>query len=291
MWHCPGGGVAAEEWATEVAGLLLPGQLPSIERHRWMNSLGPLCEYALLCCVHNAFPRALAQWLSAGAEAAQGAGAQAATPGAWQLPPTPEEGDAPVEQPCSSVGDWQEFNKKQRKVCLWFARGTLGRHLLLARIAMQPQVRLLHIFEAVGSVHWEQQQWRAAAEGGGRSFPILEAHRGEAARAFFESWDTLHTDPATWSALGAGPHLQAGVPPPVHMHRKAGALSESLAGRGALAGREGRAGPASGYMGTQVQSMCACVREGDGRLGGDLAIALRSLPPQCMLHITPCCDQ
>ena len=63
VWHSPGLLVQKWTWATRGAFALIPHKCEVFQRHRWVNSLGPVPDLALVFNVHNLGRKVFARWL------------------------------------------------------------------------------------------------------------------------------------------------------------------------------------------------------------------------------------
>ena len=151
-WHvAPGPDVDTLAWAQDVAELLFPSAPPVFQRHRWVNAWPSLSSCALLANVHNLLKRIVPRWVAV----LRNAPVPVAEAGIW----TEEEGDldedpSVIPRVPSGATDWTAYNEKQRGNSLAFAAAGLAPDMLTARVAMEPQIKLLHSIEGRASHKW-----------------------------------------------------------------------------------------------------------------------------------------
>ena len=78
-------------------------------------------------------------------------------------------------------------NSQQRSKASSFAASQPGPRLLVARVAMQPQVSFLHAVERIASEQWDQEQCKQLRDNGDRSYRVVECHTGSLATNFKQS--------------------------------------------------------------------------------------------------------
>ena len=203
VFHNPGLLVGRWAWATRVAHALLPKKVPVFQRHRWLNSLCPLSEYSLLFGVHNLGQRTVPRWLLALKDKPLPTLIYSAS---WEL--SESESD---DEPSSHAGgnnnvpvdgiDWAAFNKKHRKTTKQFAATGPGGTLIVARLAMQVNVDLLHYIEHLGSMDWEKEQMTRFIERGVCSTRHGEVQAGIAEDKFLDDVEKLMWKSESWQAL------------------------------------------------------------------------------------------
>lgn len=228
-----------EKWAELAAFALFPRYVPLFPRSRWMKSAQSLNEYILLYAVHRVYERAV--------QRAIGHTRAAQPPPAitWSLPDSEGEEEPPLplmdrgqahgedgaeadteahrrEAARKSEGaaakDDREFLAAQRCAMRSWSETRPSARLLIARIAMAPQIKLLSLLFKLGSEEWDKRQLLKAQKGEKQSLRILEApallkHFSDASldlASSHEKWESvLHPTLCTvamhslaWSMLG-----------------------------------------------------------------------------------------
>ena len=128
------------DWARDVATQLLPIGVPIFLRHRWMNSVTPLSECALLSMVWGLFTRCVPPWVSE----LKGKDVSVCFMESWDVDSDDGQDDAAQARPDSDSFDLAAYTRRQRRDAISFARSEPGPRLLICVICCQPQVRMLH---------------------------------------------------------------------------------------------------------------------------------------------------
>ena len=230
-----------KQWAHDVSLALLPHPIEVLQRHRWVNSLTPLSEYALIANVHRLLARAGYLWLCDGADVsrtflkqatglpcARGDAAAAANAIPTELCVSESDEEEPDEgkretsqqkqdaaqrqrldpngntQAYNPTADWVAWNKKQRQKAREYCRSPfVGETLLTALISMKICVAFLRVVEYVGSDKWMISSWRRCTAGGAGAYSarVLEAQNGLFS-SVVESTLSKMLLPAAWRAMG-----------------------------------------------------------------------------------------
>ena len=146
-WHVgPGSAPDIAMWAKEVAELLAPYPTPILQRHRWVNSCPSLDWVALLANTHQLLKRVVPQWVGS---------LQNGKPGDLS-DDSGDEAIAERDMPRAPDGqpDWKSWNEHQRSDAGKLAKGPYDGAMVVARITMQCQIRLLHALEERASHTW-----------------------------------------------------------------------------------------------------------------------------------------
>jgi hypothetical protein len=163
----PGPPVDARQWCWKLSRLLLPQRVKIFQRRRWMSSASPLSEAALLDNTHNLFRRSVPRWC------VLLKGRVPPPMASWR--PTPDSDDEAacahednsslvpfVQQGVGANGtisvDWTHWNRVQRGTAKKLAESNPGPTLLVARVSLQQQTKLLGEFESISGDSWELQQ-------------------------------------------------------------------------------------------------------------------------------------
>ena len=197
------------KWARQIAWALLPASLELFQRNRWLTKIGGLKSCALLVSCHGLLQQVVPIWLELlcgkpFTEAAR------ATPRprptrqevCWQPDLDHVASDSDVEMftnngPAADE-DWADFNEKQRGDALSFSQGNPLPRLVIASIALQPQVRFMQDLLDLAGDAWRQREViRATVTDGMLHTRLAELHSGKLAHACFHHVNVL---------LGGGMH-------------------------------------------------------------------------------------
>lgn len=180
--------VFLQEWSQETSMALLPAPHKIFSRNRWLTGVDTIGEPALLAATHNVLVQAVPRWLSLLGKKTDPV-AMAADRG-WLV----EDERARVGEDDVDLGarsHWTIMNDQARGDAARFARAQPLVDLLLLRITLGPQVKMLDRFLHQGSAEWDRQQELEAIRSGVRKFRILEAHRGRNTEKLFDEIGSL----------------------------------------------------------------------------------------------------
>ena len=201
-WHVgPGSAPDIAMWAKEVAELLAPYPTPILQRHRWVNSFPSLDSVALLANTHQLLKRVVPQWVGR---------LQNGKPGDLS-DDSGDEAIAERDMPRAPDGqpDWKSWNEHQRSDAGKLAKGPYDGAMVVARITMQCQIRLLHALEERASHTWMNrvlQGWMGM--GPQTRCRIVEAATQPATRPYFQSLHNLMFQDDPWQALAGHQRTQ-----------------------------------------------------------------------------------
>ena len=198
LWFAPAGKGDPQKWARDTACALLPSAIKLFPRNRWVLSMGCVAELALLSVCHNLFSRAVAKWLGSPVTSLAGGTGDdydAASGGnldsiVEHLPP----GLTPTDF-------WSKFNDRQRNDTVKFAQSQPLPLLLLMRISLEPQSKLMQRLLDLSSDGWEERQEQLAMEGKERKIRMAEAYHGRITAPFCSQVRTLLDSDLQWAAL------------------------------------------------------------------------------------------
>jgi hypothetical protein len=141
------------EYAEKLANAVLPKAVPLMQRRRWMSSTVPISECALLACAFNLLSRALPYWVCVLKGKDPGPVPLEKPGSAWDiLDDAAVAGQGQQDQIAELVEDstispppqdWSAWNNKQRSDTVLFAKSDPGPILIIARVTLQSQVKLL----------------------------------------------------------------------------------------------------------------------------------------------------
>ena len=213
-----------EEWAEDLAWLLLPRGIELFPRQRWCNSVKTMSEYGLLGACHQLLERAGYLWIMA----LQGKDLPArvdmdmeegSTDSDWELSPDEgsqaEEGEAagqqvvpPDQEPhhgAEHLGkDWAEFNRRQRGGAKAFILSQPRYALVISSIVLGLSTHMLHVIENIGSQRYDMAQWYRMLNGESGVSRMVEAFKGRLGDSTVERARCLLNEQGPWHALPPG---------------------------------------------------------------------------------------
>jgi hypothetical protein len=166
VYYRPGGKPDMWMWVVQLAGDLLPGGVAIFQRRRWMSSTRPLSDTCRLAQVHHVLVRVVPRWL----RVLSGNPPEEVIKHVWAdgHPDEEEEelrlvayadgGDNAANGGEKGQFDWAEWNKSQRTLTLRWIQVNPAHLLTVARIMLEPQIRLLGAIETITSRRWAEQQ-------------------------------------------------------------------------------------------------------------------------------------
>ena len=209
---CKIGGAAEEErkqWAKEVAVALLPHNIQTFSRTRWLNRVDSISDVALLAGTHNLLQRALPVWhrYMKGEKLSRIFSAMpAAASSNWNISDSESE---VCEDAKPGPNSWQAWNRLQRRDACRLAKckGTRGGLVVTVKV-LQPMTQLLHRIEHLGTDKWLCEQQAASISGGVGKTLGEEVAGGAAESACVSSLLALMIDTGTWSEIGHSDRTQ-----------------------------------------------------------------------------------
>ena len=104
--------------------------------------------------------------------------------------------DANAERPESSSEEaWQKFKRQKRKLVAAWIHSRPACRLAVVKRGIRPTLAYLAKMLMRSGARWEQQQQHAAAFGERRSYPVLEAARGDDLEACMDDlYKGMHGD-------------------------------------------------------------------------------------------------
>ena len=230
-WYCPGGASCDEihEYAELLADNLMPFAPEVFSRTRWMGSVTPLGQLALLASVHNLLPRAILHWQGKSPEPTREAQIQdefgpvhanaedmpvrgnPADAGGFQAHAA-EDGDgqeAAAAPPAAMPGmhatvspnDWTAWNAKQQRDSVQFAQSGCQVVLLISFIALRPLVALQRSVEYIDSDTWEQQQMHQVIAGQPLNMRLVQVASLAQTEQFFSQVEDFMRAESLWNVL------------------------------------------------------------------------------------------
>lgn len=201
-----------EAWSQRVARALLPEALALFPRHRWLNTLRPLLDSALLSGCHQILEHIVPAWLSPGGAAASTQSGQARGPPQTEKDPWDLDVDAGedleglLDRPRTpgKGGDWAKFNEESCGDAARFAASKPFATLAVSSIALRPQVGLMAEMLRVAGQRWKEEQAHLSAQTGAPLLTRLSlAASGEMLGPFFLDSASLLLRSSEWVALPA----------------------------------------------------------------------------------------
>ena len=211
----------AEEWADATSYDLFPRQIRPFPRTRWLQTLVPVREWALLGNVHHLLKHAGIHWLGQTGKPSQAASKPKTT---WALSPSDDETD-PAPQFGAETRDtdgdklvvpfvygpdqkqqdpskvWSEFNQHNKDAGLKMLREREPSDRLFVACNVLPvALDFLTRVEYIGSTKAASIRAENLAKGKPYSCPMLEAYSGKLRRKVEESTNALFQE-GPWAAL------------------------------------------------------------------------------------------
>jgi hypothetical protein len=220
LWRRPQGAASKHEckaYAQDLAANLLPNRLVIFSRTRWMQSVTPIAEAALLANTHNLLPRAVMAWTSKtkGVDECK----KSEFDPRWDAISSDgeKEGEDVAEEPPKAAGDiegdagapaatgnidWAAYNKEQQKGSRKFAALRPAGVLVSTVIVAQPMVALQQRVEDLDSDDWEVNQLhKAAVSGKPIKTRMCSVAALEMTDAYYRDVDALLGAHPKWSLL------------------------------------------------------------------------------------------
>ena len=194
-----------KNYAKKLRKNLLPTKLKLVKTNRWLRTLAPIGQIALLANTHNLLARAVVRWLAMIQNKRKPPlrttmdfdNAEVTLQG---INLSHAEDDVEVVRPVTPA-DWAKWNKQEQRGALRFVAQHPRAVLLAIMISLQAMVRLQRDAEKIDSDRFELQQMRNAAKGSESRTRVEHLALGEMIKPFFERTQEMLFSDSPWDLI------------------------------------------------------------------------------------------